>query len=149
MTNIHPRDKEIQEYALDRSACSPSLINHIESCTSCQEEVTSYQLLFAELTQDPETAFDFDVIGLVKPLLPAPEPLLFADRFIAGFLVVFISCCICIPLFLFSRNIIQMFSGIPPLFIYSMLGSAVLILLLKILDMYRKFRGQMRQLNYH
>jgi hypothetical protein len=148
MTSSHPTEKEIQEYVLDRSACPPDLIDHIASCAFCQEEAGAYLLLFAELKQEPVSTFDFDLSGLVLPLLPSPDPLISADRFIAGFLVVFISCCIGIPVFLFNRNIINMFSGIPPLFIYTILGSASLILLLRTLDIYKNYRAQMRQLNY-
>lgn len=148
MMNSHPIEKEIQEYALDRSTCPPALIDHIESCALCQEETGRYQLLFAELKKEPSSSFDFDVSELVLPLLPSPQPLVTVDRFIAGFLVVFIGCCIGIPLFLFNRNIINLFSGISPLFIYAILGSASLILLLKTLDMYKKYRAQMHQLNY-
>jgi hypothetical protein len=143
----HPKEKEIQEYVLDSSACSPSIVEHIESCAFCQEEVATYQLLFAELKQEPAETFDFDVTRLVLPLLPTSEPLVTADRFIAGFLVIFISCCIGLPIILFNKYIINMFSGISPLFIYIMLGCASLVLLLKTLDMYKKYRAQMRQLN--
>lgn len=145
--NSHPKEKEIQEYVLDRKACSLAIVEHIESCAICREEVSSYQLLFAELKQEPAESFDFDVAALVIPLLPAPEPLVTADRFIAGFLVIFISCCIGLPIILFNQYIINLFSGISPLFIYIMLGCASLILLLKTLDMYKKYRTQMRQLN--
>ena len=147
MNNGHPKEKEIQEYVFDKSACSPSLIAHIESCALCLEEVNAYQLLFAEINKEPSARFDFDVSGLVLPLLPSPEPLISADRFIAGFLVVFIGCCIGIPLILFNRNIIHMFSGISPVFIYIILASASLILILKTLDMYKNYRAQMRRIN--
>jgi hypothetical protein len=147
MTNGHPKDKEIQEWVLDRSACSRDLNEHIMSCASCKEEAEYYQLLFAELKQEPTASFDFDISGLVLPLLPAPEPLISADRFIAGFLMMFIGCCVGIPVILFNKNIIHMFSGISPLFIYLILGCAALILMLKTLDMYKKYREQMHQLN--
>ena len=148
MTNSHPFDGEIQQYALDRSVCPPGLIEHIDSCPSCLQEVNHYQQLFTNLKQIPATRFDFDVSELVLPLLPSTEPLLSADRFIAGFLVIFISFCIGIPILMFSRNIINLFSGISPLFIYAILGSAALILVLKTLNLYKKYRTQMRQLNY-
>jgi hypothetical protein len=149
MKDSHPKETAIQEYALDRSTCSADLVDHIESCALCREEADSYRLLFSELKQMPAASFDFDISGLVIPLLPTPEPLVRADRFIAGFLVVFIGCCIGIPIALFNRNIINMFSGIPPMFIEIILGSASLILLVKTFDIYKKYRAQMRQLNYH
>jgi len=149
MMNSHPTEKEIQDFVLERSASPPALKEHLESCAICREEVIGYQFLFSELKQAPGASFDFKVSELVLPLLPSAEPLVSADRFVAGFLVLFISCCIGIPVFLFNRNIIHMFSGISPLFIYVILGSASLILLLKTLVIYKKYRAQMQQLNYH
>jgi len=147
MKNGHPKEKEIQEYVLNRSGCLPELAEHIESCMFCQEEVSTYQLLFSEIKKEPVAGFDFDVSELVMPLLPSPEPLISADRFIAGFLVAFIVCCIGIPVILFNKNIIHMFSGISPVFIYMILASAALILILKTLNMYKIYRTQMRRLN--
>jgi hypothetical protein len=147
MINGHPREKEIQEYVLDRSVCSKDLIEHIESCQTCREEINVYQLLFTELKKEPKADFDFDVSELVMPLLPSREPLISADRFISGFLVIFISCCIGIPVILFNRNIIHLFSGISPVFVYAIIASAVLIISLNTLEMYKNYREQMRRLN--
>jgi hypothetical protein len=147
MTNGHPKDKEIQEWVLDRSSCSHDLNEHIMSCVSCKEEAEYYQRLFTELKHEPGASFDFDVSGLVLPLLPAPEPLISADRFIAAFLVIFVGSCVGIPLILFNKNIVHMFSGISPVFIYLILGCAAVILMLKTLDIYKKYREQMRLIN--
>jgi hypothetical protein len=123
MTNSHPKEKEIQEYVLDKASCSASIVGHIESCALCQEEVKSYRLLFTELKQAPALSFDFDLTELVMPLLPSPEPLMTTERFIFGFLVVFTCLCIGVPVYIFWPNILYMFSGIPVYFIYVIIGS--------------------------
>lgn len=148
MMTSHPRDSELQQYVLDRSACPPELIEHIDSCSSCQQELYNYQHLFAAIQHMPAAEFDFSISELVIPSLPSPDPLISADRFIAGFLVVFMVGCVGIPILMFGRNIINLFSGITPLFIGVILSSAALILLSKALELYKKYRTQMRQLNY-
>src|SRR5882672_1597076 len=110
MMNGHPSEKEIQEYVLDRSSCSTMIIRHIESCAECQEELKSYSLLFTELKQEPAVSFDFNLTGLVMPLLPPPEPLMATERFIFGFLVIFACLCIGVPIYIFWQNILYMFS---------------------------------------
>lgn len=149
MINSHPKEKEIQEYAINPSACSPEIMEHIESCAHCREEMMSYQFLYTGFKQQPRPVFDFDVAALVLPQLASREPLLSADRFIAGFLVVFICSCVGIPVFLFHQYILNMFSGISPFFIYIILGSATVIVLIKTLDLYKKYKNQMSLLNFN
>jgi hypothetical protein len=69
------------------------------------------------------------------------------ERFIAGFLVIFAACCIGIPLFIYRRSILYMFSGVPPFFIYTIIGSTLIIMITRIMLMYKKFQSQMRFLN--
>lgn len=149
MIHSHPEEKEIQEYAINTSACSPEIMEHIESCAHCREAVMNYQLLYAGFKEQPRPVFDFDVTALVLPQLPSREPLLSADRFIAGFLVVFICSCIGIPVFLFHQYILNMFNGISPVFIYIMLGSATIIVLIKTMNLYKKYKDQMSLLNFN
>jgi len=147
MMHSHPKEKEIQEYAVDRESCPSQVAEHIESCIACQEDVKSYRLLFAELKQQPSVSFDFDLAALVMPGLPKPEPVMTTERFIFGFLVVFVCLCLAIPLYIFWPNILYMFSGIPVYFIYVIVGSAVSILLIQIFTLFKKYQNQLRILN--
>jgi hypothetical protein len=149
MNNAHPAEMEIQEYVLDKTACPKAVTEHIESCAHCMEEVSSYRFLFSEIKQQAGPAFDFDLSASVLAQLPKPGSGLSAERFIAGFLVLFLCCCIGIPVYLFHPYILYMFSGISSFFIYSMIGSASVIVLLKILDMYKKYQKQLRLLNFN
>jgi hypothetical protein len=149
MNYSHPSELEIQEYALDKSECATAVTEHIESCTICSAEMKTYQLLFSEIKQQPAPAFDFDLSGLVIPQLRQTSPRLSVDHFIAGFLVIFSSCCIGIPVFLFRKNILYMFSSVPPFFIYAIIGSTSIIVIIKILLMFKKFQSQMRLLDFN
>ena len=149
MTNSHPKEKEIQDFVLDRSSCPADVIGHIESCEACQEEVKGYKLLFTELKQQPALSFDYNMSELVMPLLPSPEPLMKTERFIFGFLVVFTCLCIGIPVYIFWQNILYMFSDIPVYFVYAIIVSSASILLIKILTLFKKYQNQMRILNFN
>ena len=149
MKYSHPTGFEIQQYCLDPDSCSRALIDHIESCADCRAEVKAYRLVISGIKQEPKTVFDFDLTALVMQQLPQPAPRFSADRFIAGFLVIFISCFTGIPVILFHRYLLNMFTGIPPFFIYSMIACASLIVGLKTLDMYRKYKAQMRLLHFN
>jgi hypothetical protein len=149
MNHSHPSEKEIQQWAIDNSDCSTEMNSHMESCARCSAEAETYRLLFFKIKQQPAAAFDFDLSGLVLSQLPKNKTRLSLDNLIAGFLLVFSCCCIGIPVYLFRRNILNMFTGIPPFFIYAIIGSTSIIVLIKIGFLYKKFQNQMRFLNFH
>ena len=149
MKNGHPSDWEIQEYARDKTVCSRSVVAHIEFCALCGLEVKNYQLLFSELGHQKQPVFDFDLSDAVLKKLPQSKSRPTADRFIAGFLVFFIGCFICVPLVLFNRYILNMFSGISPFFVYSIVISATVIALIKVVGLYRVFQKQMQLINFN
>jgi hypothetical protein len=148
MNDIHPYEKELQQYAFDKSGTDPGVIAHIESCPDCQSEVSTYQLLFSEIKEQPAAAFDFDLQELVLSQLPKAHPRLSTDDIIAGFLVIFTCSCIGIPVYAFRKMILNMFSDIPPYFIYAILISTTAILIVKILFLYKKYLKQMHHLNF-
>jgi dolichol kinase len=111
--------------------------------------VATYQLLFSEIKQQPKPAFDFDLRALVLPQLPSSTPRLSTDRFVAGFLVVFLCGCVGIPVYIFRQNFLYLFSGLSTFFIWAILCSALLILLFKALNMYKKYQKQMHFLNFN
>ena len=149
MNNIHPSEKEIQQYALAKSDSNPEAIAHIVSCPDCQAEVLTYQLLFAEIKQQPVAAFDFDLKELVLSKLPKTQTRLSTDDIIAAFLVVFTCSCLIIPVYIFRKVILNMFIDIPPFFIYSIIISTTGILGFKILFLYKKYLKQMHLLNFN
>ena len=149
MNISHPSEKEIQEFALDRDSCSPAIIAHIDNCMHCREEASTYQLLFSAIAQQPAPAFDFDVAALLLPQLETSRRRLSPDRIVAGFLVVFVCSCVAIPVYLFRKYLLYMFSDISTFFIYAMLCSAAIIILFKAINMYKKYQRQMRFLNFN
>ncbi len=148
MNNIHPYEKELQQYALGKSDANPKVIAHIESCSDCQSVVSTYQMLFSEIKEQPAAAFDFDLQELVLSKLPKPQMRLSTDDAIAGFLVIFTCSCIGIPVYIFRKFILNTFIDIPPIFIYSIIISTTGILIIKIISLYKKYLKQMHLLNF-
>jgi hypothetical protein len=147
MNNIHPSEKEIQQFAIDKMDSNPVIIAHIESCPDCQAEVSTYQMLFSEIKEQPSASFDFDLQELVLSKLPKTHTRLSTDDIIAGFLVIFTCSCIGIPVYIFRKIILNSFIDIPPFFIYSIVIGTTAILIIKILSLYKKFLKQMHLLN--
>ena len=148
MNFYHPKEEDIQQYAMVKSACASEVIQHIESCTHCMEEVETYRILFSGIRQQPASGFDFDVSALVLSQLPETKSRLSTDNVIAGFLVVFIFSCIAIPLYLFRKSLAGMFTDIPPFFIYAIVVSTSVFLLYKIISIYKKYQNQIQMINF-
>ena len=147
MNNIHPFEKELQQYALNKSDAGPEVIAHIESCPDCQAEASTYQILFSEIKDQPAVSFDFDVQELVLSKLPKTNMGLSTEDIVAGFLVIFTCSCIGIPVYIFRKIILNSLTDVPPFFIYSIIIGTTGILILKILSLYKKFLKQMHFLN--
>ncbi len=147
MNHIHPSEKEIQQYALDKTDSDPVITTHLDSCPDCQAEVSTYQMLFSKIKEQPAAAFDFDVQELVLSKLPKTNTSLSPEDIIAGFLVIFTCSCIGIPVYIFRKIILNSFIDIPPFFIYSIIIGTTGILIIKILSLYKKFIKQMHLLN--
>ena len=149
MNHLHPVEKELQQYALDQSGADADLITHIETCAGCQADVAVYQMLFSEIKEQPSASFDFDVQELVLSKLSKKSKGLSTDDIIAGFLVIFTCSCIGIPVYIFRKMILNSFLDVPPFFIYSIIIGTALILIIKILFLYKKFLKQIHFLNIH
>lgn len=147
--NIHPSEKEIQQFAIDQTVCDTATIIHIGACMECKAEVSNYRLVFSEIKQQSKPSFDFDLSALVLPQLPVAKTRLSPDQFISGFLIFFISCFVAIPVCLFNKYILNMFGDISPFFIYAIIGSATVIVIYKTLMLYRKYQKQMQLLNFN
>ena len=148
MKEMHVSEKAIQDYAMDQFVTEDEKA-HIASCDQCLAELNQYQLLFSQIELEPSASFDFDLASLVNARLPRTNSRLSADDFIGGFLILFIIAFIGIPVVLFRQYILNMFSGISPVFIFCVVCSAIIILVFTCLNMYRKYRKQMQILNFH
>jgi len=70
MTTGHLSEIELQQYALDESACAGELREHVAACDNCRTEVMVYRLLLTGIKEEPKAEFSFDVVGLVLSQLP-------------------------------------------------------------------------------
>lgn len=176
MTTGHLSETALQQYALDESAAPMECREHIAACDNCRAEAMTYRLLFAGIKEQPEPAFDFDVAGLVLaqlPAEPAAVPGALTDELAGGpqgagpgmapaarrrfgkwslstWLQAFVfSCTVAVPLYLFRRNISNVFTEVSVFFMYVIVAAAATAVFFQMRSMYRKYRRQLRILNYY
>ena len=157
----HLSDTDLQQYVLDKTVCPPSVIQHMEVCESCRTAAAGYQWLVGEISRQPAPAFDFDLSGAVLSrlqeqvlLLPeqgeeATSPLSRRRRSIWPVLlpvglVVIAGCAVG-----FRGYLAQVFFGIFPLFIYLIFVTAIPFLLLLGVDLYKRYKRQLKILDFN
>lgn len=176
MNNGHPSEMELQQYALEPSGCNPETLEHMEACPRCRAEAAAYRLLFTGISEQPEANFDFDLSAAVLSRLPigtgkftyeppaelsleTPGSVGEVGRIGAGentprfgpgaWAMGFLCCCtVVIPLYLFRKNIGSMFDGMSLFFMYSAAAAAGIIVLSRLIGMYKKYLRQMEALNF-
>lgn len=156
MNTGHVSEMELQQYALEPSGCSTGTLEHMEACPRCRDEVAAYRLMFTGIGEQPKASFDFDLSAAVLSRLPRPVPIprisspQSATRFGPGaWSMAFLCCCtVVIPLYLFRKNISSMFDGMSQFFMYSAVAAAGIIVLSRLIGMYRNYLRQVEALNF-
>ena len=155
MNGVHPSDMELQQYVLDRSACLPDTLAHLDWCAECQAGIAVYGVLFGELKQQPGAAFDFDVEALVLERVAGTgaaagaETTARANRYFKWGMAAIIFLVCVIPAWLFRKNAFYVFTGVSAVFLYLMVGAALMFVVLRIVAMYRKYQRRMQALQFY
>ncbi|RYU94220.1 hypothetical protein [Emticicia agri] len=147
MKNKHLTDEEIQLYALDADACAPALVAHIQHCAHCQQEVLTYQLLAEGIKTQEKAVFDFDLADLVMEQLPQPKPT--SDRPILYMIGGIMAVMIVVMGELFGSSFIGLFAYAQPILIGLVLTATIALTAFLGIDMYQKYKAQMKALNYY
>ena len=142
MKTAHPSDAELQQYAEDRALCPGEVVMHVEGCPDCRASVMAYATLFEGLDRQPAVAFDFDVSALVMAKLPGERNF----RWVIAAVIFFV---IAIPAYLFRKNAFYVFTGISTLFLALILAAAGVIMVLRIMSLYKHYQKSLQQFVQH
>jgi hypothetical protein len=142
MKTAHPSDAELQQYAEDRVPCPEEVVMHVEACPDCRASVMAYAMLFEGLNQQPAVTFDFDVTALVMEKLPRERDY----RYVIAATIFFV---IAIPAYLFRKNAFYVFTGISTLFLALILAAAGVIIIWRIMALYKLYQKRLQQFVQH
>lgn len=157
----HLSDTDLQQYVLDKTVCSPAVIQHMEACESCRAAAAGYRWLVGEISQQPAPAFDFDLSAAVLSRLEeqgtplampgqsrnAGRPLSGRRRNILLLPLGLVAVAGCG--FWLRGYLAQVFYGIFPLFIYLIFMTAIPFLLLLGVDLYKRYKQQLKILDFN
>jgi hypothetical protein len=145
----HLTDDEVQLYVDDKQQCGITMIQHVHSCEECKAKVEIYQLIFKGLGQQPQPSFDFNISELVLQQLPSPATKTSNDKLLTW---VFITVCVGLVgtgAYFFRDILTTMFKGIAGIPIYLIAISAITVVALMFVEMYKKNQKEMRVLDLY
>lgn len=147
MKNVHLTDEEIQQYVLNAEATSQAALAHIQTCTHCQQQAAQYQLLFAGIENQQNETFDFDIADLVMAKLPQPEPV--HDKSLVYAMLAIVAAMVGVMAYLFGNSTASLFAFMQPLLVGLVIITAFGLAGFLGLDMYQKYKTQMKVLNFN
>ena len=147
MVTKHLLDDEVQQYAVNKFSCEKRIAKHIHVCGECRSKVEVYQLLITGIKQQPQPAFNFDLSKSVLQQLPSQEAKTANDSLLI-WLFIFTGISFTGGGLYFFRNYFKyFFEGIETILGFLIVVTAVMVLAGLYLDMYKKYRKEMKVLD--
>ena len=144
----HLTDDEVQQYAVDKSNSEKRIGEHIHLCEECRSKVEVYQLLITGIRQQPQPAFNFNLSELVVQQLPSPKEKT-NDRLLLWMLL-FMSIGFIGAIFYYFQNYFKFFfEGISIILGFLIGITALTVLAGLFIDMYKKYRKEMKVLDLY
>lgn len=153
MSGAHLSEEELQQYILDRPACTPEDIAHLDGCPDCRARVAAYGLLMEGLGQQPAPVFGFDVSAMVMGQLAespgvgqraAERRVERPTRMTTATLILLITA---VPAWLFRKSAYYVFTDFPAIFLYLILAAAAVFMLLRVLHLMKRYQQLINIIN--
>jgi len=144
----HCSDEELQLFAEGQQLPEPGMLQHIETCSSCQEQLAAYRLIFTEIEQQPAVAFDFDLAGTVLSQLQPVKTKVSNYHVYTILPGILIAILVLVTLYIFRNNFLHLSTGISSTFLAASLLACTSIIVFKIIKLYQRYQLQIKKLNY-
>jgi hypothetical protein len=157
MIDNHLTDIDIQQYVLNKADCNANIIMHMHDCEYCKTKAETYKLLFFEIKQQPKSAFDFDLSGLVLKQLPQAKPGFSLNSLPGYSILLSFFAAVGISSYLYKAKIVYFFktyilgitSGISSIVIFLVVATFLIFLIFQCIEMYRKYQRKIDDLNFY
>ncbi len=142
MKNNHVIDVEIQQYVLNKEDCDSIIIEHINNCQKCKNEVEIYELLFASIKKEPKMVFEFDIANLVMQKLHKKQNFSF-DKYLIAILSSFMVTVVSILIYITNKYFPTVLNEISTIHILLITVTILLISIFIYIDMNENYKKQM------
>jgi len=149
MTHQHLNDADIQQYVLEKQLCAANITEHIAECEHCATKVANYALLFVAIRQEEVPVFDIDMAGVVMQQIAPLQPTTASGNGLVYFITLALIGLVGVTCYLFRNVFSKTFPGLAPMLTYLIVTTVISILIFQCVDMYRKYKQQMKSLNFY
>lgn len=139
----HCSDEELQLIAGGQQLPDMVRMQHIASCTSCQEQIAAYKLILSCIHQQPAVAFDFDLAELVSQQLQPVKTKKTSKAFWPAIIAFFTAG----SLYLFKNNFLLFVTGISATFLLLSIAICIGIIAFKAHKMYQSYERKIEKLD--
>ena len=145
----HITDNEVQQFVVDKQHCEIKVVEHIHICDECKTKIEVYRSLITAIKQQPEPAFDFDLSELVLQQLPLPkQKAKIENDNLLVCAIIFIGVGFTGGALYFFRSYFKyFFDGIETILGVLIVVTAITVLAGLYIDMYKKYRKEMKVLD--
>ena len=144
MSDQHPTEKEIVQFALDKDNCESDVVEHINVCEKCRTKAETFRITFEGMKNLPAPAFDFDLSALVMERIEVKK----AGYSVTDMLIYSISALAAISLILiFFKYLTPIFSQFTVMGTGLVIVTTLMISVFLLLESYKKYRRQMNKLD--
>ncbi|UOR06818.1 hypothetical protein MUN82_06870 [Hymenobacter aerilatus] len=145
MTSFHLSERDLQAAAESSALLAAPQAAHLRDCRQCQNQVATYQHLFAAAARLPQPAFAFDLTASVLAQLPKTKPAF-----------PWVLCLVALPvvgvvgafLALFGGTLVQAFQELPTLLGGGLVIVTGFLVAGQCVELLARHRRQMRLLSF-
>jgi hypothetical protein len=145
MSGTHPSEASLQQYVLDRAACTQEDIGHIGMCPDCRQAAATYGMLADALKEQPAPSFDFDLAAAVITQLEAPPRRKHQEGVVP--MALLITLVIGVPAWLFRKSVYFVFTDMSADFYWVVLAAAGIVIGLFLLRLFKKYQDVINLIN--
>lgn len=147
MISKHLSDYDIQRLVLDEANCDDGIMQHARMCPRCNSKAETYRLIFASLEKQPKPVFEFDLTEMVLSKLVAKEETPRLPNSLTYLTLTIIVAPLAAVSYIFGKTLLGIFSSASSILLYMMVATASTFLALQIIDMFKKHKKQMADLD--
>jgi len=147
MINEHLSEEELQTFAMEQQSRDEKMIQHIESCTSCREQIAVYKVILSGIKEQPAVSFNFDITDIIINQLQPVKTKASASIFSSVIPGLFAAMLVTISLYIFRKNFLNLSTEISATFLVISVITCISVIGFKVIKLYHKYNQQIKKLN--
>ena len=144
----HCTDDELQLLAGGQPVPEPGMMQHIENCASCREQMAAYRYIFSEIKKQPAAVFDFDLAGAVLEQWQPVKTRASGYNVFAVITIVLIAVFVIVSLWIFRKNFLFLSASTSATFLALSAATCTGVIGYKIVQLYHRYNQQIKKLNF-